>query len=48
MSQETEINETLHRRINIIIAVIVAIIAVLGSFITKLENEASTASNKAT
>ena len=48
MSQETGTTETFNRRINIIIAVIVAIIAVLGSLITKLESEASTASNKAT
>jgi len=47
MSQETKSDENFNQRINIIIAVVVAIIAVLGSFITKLENEASTQSNKA-
>jgi tetratricopeptide (TPR) repeat protein len=47
MSQETTPNAAFNQRINVIIAVVVAIIAVLGSFITKLESEASTASNKA-
>ncbi|NTV37644.1 MAG: hypothetical protein HGA82_00355, partial [Anaerolineales bacterium] len=42
-----ETSGTINRRINIVIAIVVAIIAVLGSFITKLESEASTASNKA-
>jgi tetratricopeptide (TPR) repeat protein len=47
MSEETGTNETFNRRINIVIALVIAIIAVLGSFITKLESEASIASNKA-
>jgi len=47
MSQETGTNDTFNKRINIIIAVVIAVIAVLGSLITKLESEASIAANKA-
>jgi len=47
MSQETGSTNLFNKRINIIIAVVVAIIAVLASYITKLESEASIASNKA-
>lgn len=47
MSQETISNEAFNRRINIVIAIMVAITAVLSTFITKLENQASTESSKA-
>ena len=47
MSQTTKSAEIFNQGINIIIAVVVAGIAVLGSLITKLENEASTEANRA-